>query len=201
MQSVISLTKKLTSYIKYILGFATWILSILSTFINPPPAISVHINPTAVKGIANLLLAITAVSFLFSYKIKTTKGQRSTAIILSWILLVVGICIFYSYNKFLDEKTTEWPLGSQNYIVVGNSFTDSAKVLLTERKYNISKIKKEDVIKVFAPHTLEDLAFIWPDDEIQSNGIKIVVLYFFSIAIFCSLLFLLTYSIQIKDTR
>lgn len=188
-------TNSIKNKIQTLLAFATWILGILSSFIADPGIVTLRLNNTSIKIIANLLIALLVVTFLFLIKNKRYVRKKKIYLKFGWIFLFLGIVTLFGYYKYLDNFSIEWPPNNPQTIFVGNKYKHEIYDLANKNRIDIEGKTKMEVVSYFAPKSIEELTLIWDKDEIERNGYIGIMLYFLTLSFFTIFILLLSYSI------
>jgi amino acid transporter len=189
---------KLQANYKKILGFVTWLLAILGTFIADPGIVSDHLSNSTIKSVANLLVALLVVTFLLFLRKTPTLKTKRICLAFAWLLLSCGMYCLYRYDQFLDGYTVQWPPSKHQSVVVGDHYTASFSSLLKEDKsIKMTGFSKEDAVKIFAPTNVKGFGQIWSDEEIKHNGLILIGCYLLLLTLFTSFLLFMTYSLNL----
>ena len=77
----------------------------------------------------------------------------------------------------LGKKTTVYPIGSGQVVVIGNNY--NAEIVKSAKEIGVTATNDnvDEIIEIVAPEGYKQFYEIWPSAELRSNGYILISLY------------------------
>ena len=165
----------------------------LFTFIFVPDYFGPFLMKSQMVAITSLVMIVLIMVMSNILSLINAKN-KTKAIKYAVILLLAGLSLFGIYIQQLHQKSIYY---INKTIVVGNTFSKELKAAATDIGLSdLNRISVIKVLKVIVPGSPEEVALLWPENEIRKNVIFLVVFYYLSVLLLVSSVML-----SIKLTR
>lgn len=164
-----------------ILQFSIWLLTIVCSFVFPPPIKFAGDEESVLRFSQFIVAAVIGflIIILRSYSQKKYKGMWWKIAVFLFLLSIVTF-IYYVFK--IENETVIYPMGSKNRIVIGNSYL--SEVQKTVDRDGLKSPNEVLSQRAVNPNNMEELYQVWPKNEITKNRIYIFILYVCSLTFF-----------------